>query len=59
MNKMTECPHEDWITFGKTISETETEKVIEVTCDDCRASGWIREETISGDNYQLEEHWNE
>ena len=54
---MKKCTHEDWITFGKTLSETETEKVIEVTCDDCSATGWIREETISGDSYQLEEEW--
>ncbi|MBV1778708.1 hypothetical protein KRR55_06225 [Paeniglutamicibacter sp. ABSL32-1] len=50
------CQHDDY-TWGKTLSESERERVVAVLCDHCGLNGWIREELLSGDSYQLEEGW--
>lgn len=38
MNK-TECPHEDWVTYGKVLEQDATTRLIEVECEECKAKG--------------------
>ena len=33
------CTHEDWITFGEVIFQDATQRVVFVTCEDCRGVG--------------------